>query len=202
MHTEKRSENRSLTMFKAAYIEHEGRLTFVTLRDISSSGVCFSGLVDVAVGDRIAYCIDDGEQRTGSVIWVDGGKFGVKADDEDAHKPPRMMYRRPRSVRLPINAVARLYTGESRFETKLHNLSLRGTCISDPGDLYPGQLLSIEVAGECFELATVKWIKEGRAGVCLAQPLRAPAFNDLLHRLQAGFSAEETPPPPRLQASN
>lgn len=194
MHTERRSENRSLTMFKAAYIEHDGRLAFVTLRDISSSGVCFSGLADVNVGDRIAYCIDDGEKRNGSVIWVESGRFGVKADDESAHEPLRPMHRRPRSVRLPIHAEARVFTGVGRLETTLHNLSLRGTCISDPGGLYPGQLLSLEVAGECFELTTVKWIKGGRAGVHFAQPLRAPAFNALLDRLQNMVREESADP--------
>lgn len=194
MSAERRSESRSLSMFKAAYIEREGRLSFVTLRDISCSGVCFSGVADVKVGDRISYCIDETQQKTGSVIWVEGGKFGVKADEDGAHEPSRMIYRRPRSVRLPISAQARLFTSEGYVETALHNLSLRGTCISDPGDLSAGQLLSLEIAGQCFELATVKWTKDGRAGVHFAQPLRAPDFNSLVDRLQT--TAREKPTDP------
>jgi hypothetical protein len=197
MQSERRSENRSLAMFKAAYIEHRGRLSLVHLRDISSSGVCFSGDVDVTIGDPITYCIDDATLCRGHVIWVQGGKFGVKAAEDAAIEPRRPAYRRPRSVRLPIDAQAWLFMGQGRVATNLHNLSLRGTCICDPGGIQPGQLLSLEIAGEIFELATVKWTRDGRAGIHFAQPLRAPAFNAILDRLQ-GIAREDGVEPDRF----
>jgi hypothetical protein len=198
--TDRRSETRSIAVFKAAYIEHQGRLSFVTLRDISPSGVCFSGMDRVSVGDSIHYCIDGSRLKSGTVTWVGDGKFGVRVDEGAAHEMSWMMNARPRSIRLPVSGEVNLYVGTQRFQTTLHNLSLRGTCVeNDGGVLKPGQLISMELAGQCFELATVKWVRQGRAGVCLAQPLGGEALNALLQRLQAGVSQDDEPIAPRLQ---
>lgn len=172
-------------MFKAAYIEHHEKLSFVTLRDISSSGVCFSGGNDVKVGDTVRYCIDDVQQGIGRVTWVEGGRFGVAALEGQSHAPQQPFYIRPRSVRLPLSCEVQLHAGSQNIPSILHNLSLRGTCVTNPGGLYQGQLISLEIAGECFELATVRWVKNDRVGICFARPLSAPALNALLDTLQA-----------------
>jgi len=195
MNQERRSEKRSIATFKSAYIEHNDRLRYVTLRDISTSGVCFSGLDNTLTeGDDIKFTIDDTGPRHGSVIWVKDDKFGVKSHEGNEFEAPRMVFRRPRSVRLPLSGEAKVFAGSQSLRTLLHNLSLRGTCVTNERNLRPGQLVSLEVGGNCFELATVKWVVEDRAGICFAQPLQALQFNHLLDRLQSANGIEAVNP--------
>jgi hypothetical protein len=48
-----------------------------------------------------------------------------------------------------------------------------------------GQLLSLEVAGQSFELATVKWVEGDKAGISFAAPIPPASFRSLLAKTQA-----------------
>lgn len=190
MPTERRAEGRKSAFFKAAYIEHDGMLQFVTLRNISPSGVCFAGVNTLKTGDRLTFCFGNGGPREGTVAWTKGSLFGVKASDEiggDAGEPRNHP---ARAVRLPLEGKATLYVGGTPSECAVHNLSLKGACISTAAPLREGQLVSLEVAGQSFELATVKWARDGKAGLRFAAPIPASAFQSLLSRAQASRPAE------------
>jgi len=181
---ERRAHRRSLAMFKAAYVEHNGRLSLVTLKDISSAGVCFAGNLKVEVGENVTFCVNDGTHRGGEIAWVKDGRFGVKVKEGERIDTIPSIEGRPRSVRLPVTGKVALYTGPEEIVSVLHNVSLRGTCVTNPGILRQGQLISLNVSGQNFEMATVKWADDQRAGICFAQPMGAPILNTILDKLQ------------------
>lgn len=191
MPNERRAEGRKVTFFKAAYIEHDGKLDFVTLRNVSPKGVCFAGHAEVKIGDRITFCFGNEEPREGTVAWTKGIQFGVKVEGDDLGDLMHLEQYQPRAVRLPVQGEARLYVDGSRHECLVRNLSLKGACISTAAQVRPGQLLSLEVGGQSFELATVKWVQNDKAGVLFAAPIPPASFRTLLARAQARPAREQ-----------
>jgi len=182
---ERRRERRGISTFRSAYVRAGGAFYFVTLRNISDSGICLEGDVDVAVGDTIEYCFDSNGERSGVVKWVEDGRFGVSAASDEVPPDGLGAAYPPRSVRLPITYTASLFVDGCSRTVELHNLSLRGACVAGMESLAPGQLVSLEIAGRSFELATVRWARAGLAGIRFAEPVETGLFRDLVRRLQA-----------------
>lgn len=180
---DRRKEQRVVSMFKGAYVKSGGELHFVTLRNISESGLCFDAFPGVEVGAEVTFCFDSAEPKSGVVKWVQDGRFGVSTLS-DGSLLTREMGGRPRAVRLPLSITARVYIDGRCNEVAVHNISLRGICIDHVCGMRVGQLVSIEVGGYSFELATIRWHRGGRVGICLAEPVQFRQFRDLVKRLQ------------------
>jgi hypothetical protein len=180
---DRRQEQRAISMFKTAYVRSGGDYFFVTLRNISESGLCFDAFPGVAVGAEIEFCFDSAEPRAGVVRWVRDGRFGVQVPDGNllAAVQPRI---RPRAVRLPLALRARLYIDGERTEVAVHNLSLRGTCIDHVAGMRIGQLVSLEVGGRCFASASIRWFNNEKAGICFAEPIALHEFREFVEKLQ------------------
>lgn len=170
-------------MFKGAYVRSNGQLHFVTLRNISESGICFDEFPGVEVGAEVTFCFDSAEPKTGVVKWVQNGRFGVSALT-DGSLLAAQMGRRPRAVRLPLSITARVYVEGRCSEVAVHNISLRGICVDHVFGMHVGQLVTIEVCGHSFELATIRWHRVGRVGICLAEPVQFRQFRELVKQLQ------------------
>jgi hypothetical protein len=170
-------------MFKGAYVRNKDELHFVTLRNISESGLCFDVFPGVEVGAEIEFCFDSVEPKTGVVKWVQDGRFGVNVP-EGSLLLPHQTGARPRTVRVPLSVKARVYIDGQRTEVSVHNLSLRGFCVDHVTGMRVGQLISIELGGHSFALATVRWLRNNRAGICLAEPVQFAQFRELVNRLQ------------------
>ncbi len=180
---DRRQAQRSIATFKSAYVLNSAGIHFVTLRNISETGICFDACPGVSVGDEITFSYDSEGPKSGTVRWVADGRFGVSASI--GQLPGSCPSRRPlRSVRLPMSLKAELFVEGRREQVAIHNLSLRGTCIDSVPGLRPGQLVSIEIGGRSFELATVRWQAAHRAGICFAKPVAPHEFRALVERLQ------------------
>ena len=71
-------------MSKSAYVCTESGLRFLTLRNISDSGVCLDSWPGVTEGDDIEFCIDSGGIKKGKVSWVKDGLCGIGVAECDA----------------------------------------------------------------------------------------------------------------------
>lgn len=181
-------------MFKGAYVRRSSELHFVTLRNISDTGLCFDAFPGVEVDAEVTFCFDSTAPQNGVVKWVKDGRFGVSALS-DVSLLPHQMGPRPRAVRLPLSITARVYVEGRCSEVAVHNLSMRGICVDHVFGMRVGQLVSIEVGGHCFELATIRWHDAGRVGICLSEPVQFRQFSDLVKRLQEQRSHTETKEP-------
>lgn len=180
---DRRKEQRAVSMFKGAYVTSNGKLHFVTLRNISETGICFDAFPGVEVGAEVDFCFGSAEPKTGVVKWVQDGCFGVSTLS-DGSLLSYHMDRRTRAVRLPLSITARVYVEGRCSEVAVHNLSLRGICVDQVFGMRVGQLVSIVVGGHSFELATIRWQGAGRVGICLAAPVQFRQFRELVRRLQ------------------
>lgn len=180
---ERRKEQRVVSTFKSAYVRSASGIHFVTLRNVSESGICFDAYPEVKVGDEIEFCFNCGQLQPGVVKWVENGRFGVQAEvGNTIGRVPGPL--RPRSVRLPLMTKADLFANGHHAQVSIHNLSLRGTCIDAVAGLSNGQLVSLRIGGRSFELATVRWQSAGKAGICFATPVAPREFTKLVRTLQ------------------
>lgn len=180
---ERRQQPRAMSVFKSAYVQTQGGLQFVTLRNISGSGVCMDACPGMAEGAEVEFCIDSTGMRKGTVRWVKDGLCGIAITDDQCDETSAQPFP-PRSVRLPLSVDVGLYIGGQREEGVLHNISIRGACISSAAAILAGQLVSIEVCGWYFELASVRWVKRGLFGLRFAEPIHPGVFRQLVAAIQ------------------
>lgn len=181
---DRRLEARAISTFKSAYLRSKAGLHFVTLRNISASGICLDACPDLAEGDLVEYCFDGNAPRTGIVRWVDAGRCGVSADDVATPDADTTRCLPARTVRLPLSCSARLFVDGRPHDVVVHNLSIRGTCIGGFGKLVPGQLVSIAIGNRTFALASVRWTEQDLAGIRFDTPVHPAEFRDLVAKLQ------------------
>lgn len=180
---ERRQEPRAQAVFKSAYVQTSDGLEFVTLRNISDSGLCFDSWPGAAEGDEVEFCIDSNGLRKGTVRWVKGGLCGINSTELSPSQWGSQMFP-SRSVRLPLSVPAQLYLHGRSAAATLHNLSIRGACIRSEAALVRGQLVSLQIANACFERADVRWERHGLFGLRFADPVHPSVFRDLVSRLQ------------------
>lgn len=189
---DRRHEPRATSTFKSAYVRTQTGLFYVTLRNVSDSGVCLDAYPGAAEGDEIQYCFDSAGPRTGVVKWVKDGRFGVSAEPDSLVNVTPQIFP-PRSVRLPLSFSANLFVCGRQEDAMISNLSIRGACISSPYKFQAGQLVSLKIAGRCFELATIRWARQGCAGVRFAEPMHPGEFRNLVERLQQPQDQSRSP---------
>lgn len=180
---ERRQEPRARSMFKSAYVRTSSGLEFVTLRNQSDSGLCLDAFRGVSEGEEIEFCIDDTGPRTGKVRWVKDGLCGIATDVSNAADGATQLFPH-RSVRLPISVEVVLYVNGRQQPATLHNISIRGACISSPSSFASGQLISLEIGGFCFELASIRWSRHGLFGLRFAEAIHPSRFRRLIERIQ------------------
>lgn len=180
---ERRHETRAKSVFRSAYVRTDAGLQFVTLRNISDSGVCVDAYAGVVEGEEIEICIDSTGLRKGEVRWVKDGLCGIVISCEGQQGGIHLEYP-PRSVRLPLSVAVQLYINGRGDEAILRNISIRGACISSGHYPAPGQLVSLGICGFDFELATVRWVQKGLFGLHFTQPIHPSTFRELVVKIQ------------------
>jgi hypothetical protein len=93
---------------------------------------------------------------------------------------------------LPLSINARVHIDGRCSHVTVHNLSLRGICVDYVFGMRVGQLVSVELGGHSFELATIRWHRAGQVGIRLDEPIRLQQFRDLVKRLQ-NLHSDTTP---------
>ena len=180
---ERRQEPRARSIFKSAYVRAKGVLQFVTLRNISDYGVCIDAYPGVSQGDEIEVFIDSAGPKKGSVRWIKDGLCGVVTADNDAEgTTPQVLP--PRPIRLPLSVEVTAHVAGRREQATLHNISIRGACINSASRFEQGQLISLEILDLCFELASVRWVKDQLFGLRFAKPIHPAAFRELVAKIQ------------------
>ncbi len=188
---ERRQELRARSMFKSAYVRTEHGLEFVTLRNISESGVCLDAYAGIVEGEEVEFCIDSTGLRRGRVRWIKDGLCGILASDIDEQESSIAAFP-PRAVRLPLSLAVHLYIEGRRTEAILRNISIRGACISSRSELVAGQLVSVGISGYSFELATVRWVDRNLFGLRFAEPIHPGVFRELVAKIQKAPDRERS----------
>lgn len=146
------------------------------------SGFGASGAVEVALapGATIELLFENGHRIGGRVRWNREALIGIEFFNS---LPLDVLHGRghgERVARAPRYRVARIATiavnGVSRAAT-IRNVSRCGMMIETALPLLPGQRIEISTGELGGLVAQVRWSRNGRAGVQLAQPLSIDEFD-------------------------
>lgn len=177
--TDQRQISRAKTFFRPACIEYGDIRHVAMLRDISPDGAGLVGSLPLRVGQQVDVRWSSNAPVSATVRWIKDGRFGLAADFSEYLAPSPYNYR---ALRVPIGLPVRLHTDGETQSGELLNMSQAGLALALAKPVRKGSYATIECGRESFECATIKWERDGVAGVRLAEGLRLEHFSRLVEQ--------------------
>lgn len=180
---ERRRSARHATVLEIAkFILADGREELCLLRDVSSDGLKAELYIAAAPAERIIFELRTGHRLGGTVIWVERTMIGVKFDEAVpmssllAHCSfdDRLGKLRPPRLVVNLNGLLRIDFAEK--VVRIRNISQAGMQIDAPVPLDAGAPCAIALPGLSPRAATIRWCREGQAGLMLAAPFEYAEF--------------------------
>jgi len=180
---ERRSEERTASVFRPILIQTDQFAGFCLLRNLSPNGM--RGQVYTSFAEGLPITVEFAPDRTvdGSVIWCKDEHVGIQFDElVDVEQVLGQLARKliegkvNRAPRLQIECRAELGFGDRSLPFALQDISQRGikaaTSFVKPGDEVWVRLEGLE------RKAIVRWTQDGIAGMNFLRPL---SFEELAH---------------------
>lgn len=170
---ERRDGNRHMTVMRVArLVNHStGVEGLGVVRNISSGGMMVDAGIPTAVGEQIAVSMLDDRPILGEIVWQDAGSIGLKFADkmevsELLSKPAfDPVGRRIRLPRLAVDGPVEIRTPATRWQVRLCDISQRGAKFSTELRLHRDETVLLTIANCRPVRGTVRWHKDGFAGV-------------------------------------
>jgi len=181
-HERRRSIRHTAVMQVAKIRLGSGREELCLLRDISPEGMKAELYISAEAGAHVEIELRTGHVLGGCIAWTDGRQIGVSFDEPMpmaamlAHCSfdDRMGTLRP--PRINVNMHGLLKHGIEERPVRIGNISQAGVQIAAPEPLHAGAACAIGLPGLPPRAATVRWCREGQAGLMLADPFDFRAF--------------------------
>lgn len=180
---ERRRSIRHATVMQVAKLRLDaGHEELCLLRDISPEGARAEIYVAVEVGTHIEIELRTGHVIGGRIAWIDGNAIGVAFDEPMpmsavlAHCSFDERLGNLRPPRLNVNMRGILIADGSQKVVRIGNISQAGLQIGSADPLQAGAPCMIGIPGLAPRPATIRWWREGEAGVMLTEPLEFAQF--------------------------
>lgn len=182
----RRGHRRHLAAYRPACILVRGRMYFGVMRNVSTGGAMIEVEADLAMGERVTYFWDETNCIEATVAWREGRRFGLENGKDVKLFEQAWPHR---SVRVPCETRAEAWLAGRRQEIEVFNLSLGGMRVRGL-DVLVGTMLTIRICRREFAAASVRWIRDGEAGIRFAHRLTPASVAALL--LDDAFRLEAT----------
>lgn len=180
---ERRRSIRHATVMQVAKIRFgTGREELCVLRDVSPEGLKAEVYIAVAAGEHVEIELRTGHTVGGRVAWCEGTVIGLSFDEPMpmaammAHCSIDERVGAIRPPRLNVQLEGMLRLGVSDRVVAIGNISQAGLQIAAPESLDLGRPCMITLPQLAPRAATIRWWREGQAGLMLAEPLDYAAF--------------------------
>ncbi|MFN3621091.1 PilZ domain-containing protein [Sphingorhabdus sp.] len=173
----KRKEGRQRVLLRAHI--HVVRLqSDLIVTDISRSGLRGTTEAELRVGQPAYISLDDLTHVSGSIRWVQDGRFGMKFSKLLDVLPPcahvdlgHLPDHKERMPRTATRLKAKISLSSWSSSARIRNVSKTGMMIETELPMVPEQQLLVNLSdGKIFD-ATVKWVEGDRVGIELATPV-------------------------------
>lgn len=172
---EQRSDNRIVSVFRLAKLigEHE---EFCLIRNISAGGLKAEVFSSKVPGDALAVDFGDGRPQRAEVRWVSDECVGLAFDKkinlvDTLTQLPAPGDRRSRRLRLLLEVQAHVLLNRQRRQCQLIDVSQGGAKLRTGLKLWMGDRLRLEIPGLGVLSGTVRWVRDGHAGIAFTMPL-------------------------------
>lgn len=179
---ERRRSVRHTTVFQVARITSGDRQELCILRNVSPGGLKAEIYIAVEPGERVTIELKTGHALHGRVVWRREQFIGVQFD---AAVPMMSMLThcsiddrigRVRPPRLDVDLAGTLRLDHEEMPIRVTNVSQAGMKLSVDRPLRADARCEIRLDELGWKRATVRWCRDGEAGLMLVQPLLYPDF--------------------------
>lgn len=176
---DRRNKQRQSLTYRPCCVAKGSDTQFGLVRNWSEKGAMVETVLALSEGDMISYFWDGSPRIDARVAWVSGGRAGLDHVEAVAISEPE--YPR-RTVRIPSQGRCTVWDKGRRIECRLANVSLVGAQVDDMPPLPVGSLVSLKIGHMLIGSCTVRWSREGSAGLAFSCALRKEALAELLGR--------------------
>ena len=156
----------------------DGREGLGVVRNLSAGGMKIDAYIPMEIGQRVMVSLTDGQHLDATVIWQQDDSVGIKFDQlasvdqmlaiplkgpgGKTVRPPRIAAARPALLRWSKMAPLSVEVGD---------LSQRGAKVLTQAQLAINESVSLELPGLPPIAATIRWARDGSAGLAFHEVL-------------------------------
>ena len=169
-------ERHTITVYRSAILRWRDREGLCLIRDISPGGMMCCCPVTLTRGEHVEVEMRSGHCIAGSVAWSDGDRIGLSFDERidvadtlnaRGHGNETFVQRMPR---LRSACPVTLVTTQGSQAVALIDISQGGAKVEAPL-LRPDEIVTLGIGGLEPHRGTVRWTREGRAGIAFLSPV-------------------------------
>ncbi len=183
--TDMRIEDRLRGIVESTTIVFRRRRREVGVVNVSSRGAMIRGDLEPRIGEKIDLLFD-GKNRTKCIVrWVREGRIGLEFVDETilwtANRSGGPVFQPEKLEAAALHGVAEreprqkllragtLYWSGISIPVRLRNISEGGARVESGRELCPGSEVELDLGEAGFQVAEVRWSKDGQVGLRFAE---------------------------------
>ncbi len=183
--TDQRLEDRLRGIVESTTIIFRRRRQDVAVVNVSSRGAMIRGDLDPRIGEKIDLLFD-GKTRTRCIVrWMREGRIGLEFVNEtifwtsgrssgpvfqpEKAETPAIHAVAEREPRQKLLRAGTLYWSGISIPVRLRNISGGGARVESGRELCPGSEVELDLGEAGFQIAEVRWSKDGQVGLRFAQ---------------------------------
>ncbi|HEX8241703.1 MAG TPA: PilZ domain-containing protein [Allosphingosinicella sp.] len=183
--TDQRLEDRLRGIVESTTIVFRRRRQDVAVVNVSSRGAMIRAEIEPRIGEKIDLLFD-GRNKTRCIVrWVREGRIGVEFIDEtifwssdrnggpvfqpEKTEAPAIHAVADREPRQKLLRAGTLYWSGISIPVRLRNISGGGARVESGRELCPGSEVELDLGEAGFQIAEVRWSKDGQVGLRFAE---------------------------------
>lgn len=180
---DRRNSDRTTALFRPALFECRDFRSFGLVKNISATGLMARIHGPLQVSEDLHVRFDETSNFSGTVVWRDNDKLGVKFDEkleveellrQLSNRGGRRTYRSPR---LELEAFGQFLCQSNSQQIQTKDISQRGLkALISPAALQQGDEGAIVLSGLRPRKAVVRWVRNETAGFYFLDPI---SFDEL-----------------------
>jgi len=166
--TDRRADERHLTLFRVGTIVLDDRRELCLVKNISAGGALIRAYCALEEDERLKIELKEHQPIPGVVTWVRGTDAGITFDERvDIVELLKSSGDgvRPRMPRIEVRCVCFVRDGATLHRTLLHNVSQGGLSVESPNPLAIDAIVTVTLPGLPPQEAVVRWARDGRYGL-------------------------------------
>ncbi|HYG46337.1 MAG TPA: PilZ domain-containing protein [Allosphingosinicella sp.] len=182
--TNQRLEDRLPGIVESTTIVFRRRRQQVGVVNVSSRGAMIRAEIEPRIGEQLDVLFDDKNRTRCIVRWVRDGRIGLEfvnetifwtsgrdgpAFEPEKAPPPAIHAVAEREPRQKLLRAGTLYWSGISIPVRLRNISGGGARVESGRDLCPGAEVELDLGEAGFQVAEVRWSKDGQVGLRFAQ---------------------------------
>lgn len=182
--SERRADERHLTLFRVGSIRLDGRRELCLVKNISAGGASIRPYCRLQPDLKLEIELKEQQPVAGTVSWVRGSDAGITFEDRvdviELLKPsgdgPR-----PRMPRVEVRCISFIREGATTNRATLVNISQGGLSVECENHLTVGAEVIVSLPGLPPQQATVRWAEGLRYGITFNTVLPLGGLVEWLH---------------------